>query len=170
MVIDLLLSVRQCFKCFRVLPHLIYTITSQGRHFNCSLLFRWINKVWKHLSKVTNLAMPRWELTFKLLTPDLIIGLNFEVFLFSPKLDSTASLISFQRTFFLFELVWVCLCSLHPNIPSDPGFLSPPHNRSVSLNIHLWNVLLPNSTLKPWLSGIYGSLVCSLPSCHIGRS
>lgn len=83
MVIDLLLCVRQCFKCFSVLLHLIYTIIPQGRHFNYSLLFRWINKVWKHLSKVTNSAMPRWELTFKLLTPDLIIGLNFEVFLFS---------------------------------------------------------------------------------------
>lgn len=119
--------------------------------------------------KVTNLAMPRWELSFKLLTPDLIVGLDFEVFLFPIFGFHSFPHIFSKRPLFLFQLVWVCLCSRHPNVPSDRGFLSPRRNTSMSLTIHLWNVQSPNSTLKPWFSRIHAALVCSFPRSHIGR-
>lgn len=153
------------------LRHLIYTTTQQGRHFQYSLLFRWINKVWKHLSKVTNLAMPRWELTLRLLIPsDLIIRLNFEVFLAShswvPQLPSYL----FKET--SSHLSWSECISAHCSqmfSRAQAFFLDPIINLRVCLTVHWWNALSPNPALKPWFSGIHGSLVSSFPNCHIDR-
>lgn len=80
--------------------------------------------------------------------------LNFEVFLTSCSWIPQTSLISFQRTVFLFELVQVAFCSKHPNVPLSTGigqtqalFLHPIVN--LSPNVHLLNALGPNPTLKP---------------------
>lgn len=121
--------------------------------------------------------MPMWELTLRLLTPsDWIIRLNMKCSWLSTIGFAQTSLISFPRTsplFFKFKLVWVGVCSLYPNVPSGTGigqnsvFLSRPHNKSVSLHSQLLNALSPHPTLKPRVSGIHGSLVCSFPNSHM---
>lgn len=124
MVIDLSLCV-SVPSTLCVLSHLIYTTTQQGGYFHYSLLFRWINKVQKHWvvypRSPTQQCQGRNSHLRLLTTSDLIIRLNFSVVLASCSWSPQAYLTSFQRTFFLFELVCVVLRSLLPNVSSGTG-------------------------------------------------
>lgn len=96
---------------------------------------------------------------------------HFQVFLFSHSWSPQLPSHLFQEPSFYLswsECVYVHCTQMFPQ--TQAFFLHPlPYNRSMNLNVHLWNVLSPNPTWKPWFSGIHGSLICSFPSYHIGR-
>lgn len=123
-----------------------------------------------NLSKVTNSAMPRWELTPWLLTLPLGESLKCS---WLPALGfHKLPLYLFKEpSFHLSWSEWVYVpcpkCSLRHWYWPDSGFLSPAHHKSESLDVHLLNALSPNPTWKARFSGIRGSLVCSFPKCHV---
>lgn len=82
--------------------------------------------------------MPRCELTFKLLTPDLIVGLDFEVFLFSQ--SWIPQLLSYLFKEPPFNLGWSECVYVHVTqvFPQTQAFFSNSAcNTSVGLTIHL---------------------------------